>query len=128
VESGGRRAAARLVVVAIIAGTFTFTVQAGDAGWEGNVARRSFTVSIRAREKTTYASTGNDTPILQMLHGVIAPSTPLLQRARTVRVLGAVTSRYAAHPAEDGARWQMSRTRSAASAESHGGEQLRWSS
>ena len=32
------------------AGTFSFTVQASDAGWDGNVARRTYSVTIRRRE------------------------------------------------------------------------------
>src|SRR5262245_22937526 len=36
-------------------GTFSFTVQASDAGWEGNVAAHSFSVTIRARELVLYA-------------------------------------------------------------------------
>ena len=37
-------------------GTFSFTVQASDAGWAGNVATRDFSVTIRAREIVLYAS------------------------------------------------------------------------
>ena len=37
-------------------GTFSFTVQASDAGWAGNVARRTFSVTIRSREVVLYAS------------------------------------------------------------------------
>jgi hypothetical protein len=35
------------------AGTFSFTVQASDAGWSGNVTTRSFSVRIRPLEKKT---------------------------------------------------------------------------
>jgi hypothetical protein len=37
-------------------GTFSFTVQASDAGWAGNVAARQFSVTIGAREVVLYAS------------------------------------------------------------------------
>jgi hypothetical protein len=40
-------------------GTFSFTVQASDAGWAGNVATRDFSVTIRAREIVLYASDAN---------------------------------------------------------------------
>jgi hypothetical protein len=40
-------------------GTFSFTVQASDAGWAGNVATRPFSVTIRAREVVMYASDAN---------------------------------------------------------------------
>jgi hypothetical protein len=38
----------------VAAGTFSFTVQASDAGWSGNVATRSFSLRIRKREAGTY--------------------------------------------------------------------------
>jgi len=37
----------------IAAGTFSFTVQASDDGWSGNVATKSFTVTIRMPDKRT---------------------------------------------------------------------------
>jgi hypothetical protein len=37
-------------------GTFLVTVQASDAGWAGNIAARSFSITIRAREVVLYAS------------------------------------------------------------------------
>jgi hypothetical protein len=37
-------------------GTFSFTIQASDAGWGGNVAMQAFTVAIRAREVVLYAA------------------------------------------------------------------------
>jgi putative Ig domain-containing protein len=37
-------------------GVFTFTIQASDVGWDGNVAMRTFTVAVRAREVVLYAS------------------------------------------------------------------------
>jgi hypothetical protein len=37
-------------------GIFTFTIQASDAGWAGNVAARDFSVTVRAREIVLYAS------------------------------------------------------------------------
>jgi len=37
-------------------GTFSFTVEASDAGWTGNTAARSFSVTIRAREVVLYPS------------------------------------------------------------------------
>ena len=40
-------------------GTFSFTVQASDVGWDGNVARRSFSLTIRAREVVLYAPDAN---------------------------------------------------------------------
>jgi putative Ig domain-containing protein len=40
-------------------GTFSFTVQASDVGWDGNVARRTFSLTIRAREVVLYASDAN---------------------------------------------------------------------
>jgi len=40
-------------------GTFSFTLQASDAGWAGNVATRDFSVTIRAREVVLYASDAN---------------------------------------------------------------------
>jgi hypothetical protein len=40
-------------------GTFSFTVQASDAGWAGNVVARAFSVTIRAREVVLYASDAN---------------------------------------------------------------------
>ena len=40
-------------------GAFSFTVQASDVGWDGNVARRTFSLTIRAREVVLYASDAN---------------------------------------------------------------------
>jgi hypothetical protein len=40
-------------------GTFSFTVQASDMGWAGNVAARTFSVTIRGRELVLYASDAN---------------------------------------------------------------------
>jgi putative Ig domain-containing protein len=40
-------------------GTFSFTLQASDVGWAGNVAARPFSVRIRAREVVLYASDAN---------------------------------------------------------------------
>ena len=40
----------------VAVGTFSFTVQASDAGWDGNVAMQAFTVTIRAREVVLYTA------------------------------------------------------------------------
>jgi len=40
-------------------GAFSFTVQASDVGWDGNVARRTFSLTIREREVVLYASDAN---------------------------------------------------------------------
>jgi hypothetical protein len=40
----------------VAVGTFSFTVQASDAGWDGNAAAQTFTVTIRAREVVLYTA------------------------------------------------------------------------
>jgi hypothetical protein len=46
---------------AMAAGTFSFTVQASDADWTGNVARRTFSVTIRVRQMVPYSSAADAT-------------------------------------------------------------------